>query len=62
MFSFQTLRVFFRELFFFRKKTGFVSTFFVNVSSEVIDDNRSTHTVISRELLTLSLRRRGGST
>ena len=38
---------FFRELFFFRKKTGFVSTFFVNVFSKVIDDNHSTHMISS---------------
>ena len=36
---------FFLRAFFFRKKTGFVSTFFVNVFSKVIDDNRSRHMI-----------------
>ena len=38
---------FFLESCFFQEKTGFVSTFFVNVFSKVIDDNRSTHMISS---------------
>ena len=33
--------------FFFRKKTGFVSKFFVNIFSKRIDDNRSAHMISS---------------
>ena len=45
IFHFRRWEFFQKTALFFRKKTGFVSKFFVNVFSKRIDDNRSAHII-----------------